>query len=300
MNKTCIVIAGPTAVGKTDVAVAVAKQLKTKIISADSRQCFREMNIGVARPNPDQLAAVPHLFIASHSILDSVNAATFEKLALEGLDDIFKDSNVAVVVGGTGLYIKALCEGLDAIPEVPSQIRSEIISQYQQHGLPWLTGKIELLDPAFWESGEVQNPQRMMRALEVVMFTGQSILSFQKKQKLSRPFNIIKTALELPRPILQNRIDQRVDMMFEMGLLNEVESLLPHRQLNALQTVGYTECFEYFDGLSSLEATKERIKIHTRQYAKRQMTWFKKDELFQWFDPTKPDVANQIVNLIGN
>jgi tRNA dimethylallyltransferase len=258
------------------------------------------MNIGVARPNPDQLAAVPHFFIASHSSLDSVNAATFEKLALEGLDDIFKESNVAVVVGGTGLYIKALCEGLDAIPEVPSQIRSEIINQYQQHGLPWLTEKIQLLDPAFFEAGEVQNPQRMMRALEVVMFTGQSILSFQKKQKLSRPFNIIKTALELPRPILQNRIDQRVDMMFEMGLLNEVESLLPHRQLNALQTVGYTECFEYFDGLSSLEATKERIKIHTRQYAKRQMTWFKKDELFQWFDPTKPDVANQIVNLIGN
>ena len=298
MNKTCIVIAGPTAVGKTDVAVAVAKQLKTKIISADSRQCFREMNIGVARPDSNQLAAVPHLFIASHSVLDSVNAANFEKLALAGLDDIFKEVDVAVVVGGTGLYIKALCEGLDAIPEVPPQVRLNITEMYQQHGMDWLLDQLKELDPAFLEVGEIQNPQRMMRALEVVMATGQSILSFQKKQKSSRPFNIIKTALELPRPVLQSRIDQRVDMMFEMGLLNEVQSLLPHRNLNALQTVGYTECFEYFDGLSSLESTKEKIKIHTRQYAKRQMTWFKKDELFQWFDPSNPDVANQIVKLI--
>jgi tRNA dimethylallyltransferase len=294
MTKTCIVIAGPTAVGKTDVAIRVANHFHTEIISADSRQCYAEMNIGVARPDEIQLNSVPHHFIASHSIHDAVSAADFEKFALYKLDEIFQKKDVAVVTGGTGLYIKALCEGLDAIPEVSAELRNRIIVDYEKGGLLWLTDMLQKHDHLFVEKGEMKNPQRMMRALEVVLSTGKSIVEFQKSEKATRNFKIIKIGLELPRPVLQERIDKRVDLMMASGLWEEASGLLPYRALNALQTVGYSELFDVVDGKCAMEKAVELIKTHTRQYAKRQMTWFKKDPDFLWFDPSDPDTVNQI------
>jgi len=285
MQKTCIVIAGPTAVGKTAVAIEVARHFNTAIISADSRQCFKEMSIGVAKPSPEELQQVHHYFINSHSIYDDVNAAVFEQYALQAASEIFQQNDVAVVTGGTGLYIKAFCEGLDDMPPVSPALRQSITEQYEKKGLVWLQQQVQQHDPLYYATGEIQNPQRLIRALEVIQGTGRSIRSFQQGKKATRDFRIIKLALELPKPELQARINTRVDIMMQQGLLKEVEDLRPFKHLNALQTVGYTELFEYFEGKVSLEQAIERIKINTRHYAKRQMTWFKKDTAFQWFTP---------------
>ena len=251
-NKTVIIIAGPTAVGKTTVAVQLAQHFKTEIISADSRQCFKELNIGVARPSPEELQQVPHHFIASHSISEEVNAATFEQYALEKTNELFKKQDVVVMVGGTGLYIKAFCEGLDTIPAIDPAIRENISKEYEEKGLDWLQQLVQQKDPAFYASGEIQNPQRMMRALEVIASTGQSILSFRKNEKTERPFHIIKIGLELPKEELHRNIETRVDAMMEAGLLEEVKQLAEYKNLNALQTVGYKELFDYSDGQLSL------------------------------------------------
>jgi tRNA dimethylallyltransferase len=284
-NKTIIIIAGPTAVGKTAVALDVAKHFQTEIISADSRQCFKEMNIGVARPSMEELQQVPHHFIASHSILDEVTAVTFEQYALKKTEELFQKHDVVVVTGGTGLYIKAFCEGLDEIPEVSPQIRSRIITKYELEGLSWLQKEIKEKDPEFYKKGEIENPQRMMRALEVMEATGHSILYFRKGEKAVRNFAIIKAGLELPKEELQQRINNRVDKMMADGLLDEVKKLLPYKHLNALQTVGYAELFDFLENKKTITKAVEEIKIHTRQYAKRQMTWFKKDKEIVWFMP---------------
>jgi tRNA dimethylallyltransferase len=284
-NKTVIVIAGPTAIGKTAVAIQVAKHLQTEIISADSRQCFKELSIGVARPSEAELQEVPHHFIASHSIEEEVTAASFEQYALKTAGELFKKYDNIVMVGGTGLYLKAFCEGMDEIPTVAPAIRENIITNYEQKGLSWLQEQVKEKDPAFYASGEIQNPQRMMRALEVIEATGSSILSFRKGQKAKRDFAIIKIGLELPKEQLHQRIHSRVDQMMEQGLLEEVKRLQPMRHLNALQTVGYAELFDYLDGKLTLEQAVEKIKTNTRQYAKRQMTWFKKDKEIEWVDP---------------
>ena len=291
-----MIIAGPTAVGKTGVAIAVAKHSQTEIISADSRQCYKEMNIGVARPSADELSQVKHHFIASHSIQEEVTAITFEQYALAKVKELFLRQNIVVMTGGTGLYIKAFCEGMDAIPDVPKAIRENIITNYDKLGLEWLQQQIQKKDPEFYHSGEIQNPQRIMRALEVIESTGQSILYFRKGEKITRPFKIKKIGLELPRDILRERIDKRVDQMMRSGLLDEVKLLQPFKHLNALQTVGYAELFDYLAGKYSLIEAMEQIKIHTRQYAKRQMTWFKKDEEIQWF---APDNINGIIDVIA-
>lgn len=295
-NKTVITIAGPTAVGKTAVAVQLATHFKTAIISADSRQCFNELNIGVARPSVQELQMVPHYFIASHSIKEEVNAASFEQYALEKASELFKKHDVIVMVGGTGLYIKAFCEGLDTIPAIDPVIRENIIGSYEEKGLIWLQQQVQQKDPAFYTSGEIQNPQRMMRALEVMESTGQSILSFQKKEKIERPFNIIKTGLELPKEELHRNIHTRVDAMMEAGLLDEVKQLAEYKNLNALQTVGYKELFDYLDGKLTLAEAIEQIKTNTRQYAKRQMTWFKKDVGIKWFAPQQ---IKEMIEFIG-
>lgn len=284
-TKTVIVITGPTAAGKTFVAIQLAKHFKTEIISTDSRQCFKELNIGVARPSEEELAEVKHHFIASHSIKDEVTVATFEQYALQKAAELFRQHDVILMVGGTGLYIKAFSEGLDVIPEVPVEIRENIISHYESKGLQWLQQQVKEKDPDFYAAGEIQNPQRMMRALEVMEATGQSILSFRKGEKAKRDFNIIKIGLELPREELIRNINARVDKMMEAGLLDEVKQLLSFKNLNALQTVGYAELFEHFEGKITLPEAVERIKINTRQYAKRQMTWFRKDKEIQWFSP---------------
>lgn len=284
-QKTVVIIAGPTAVGKTAAGIAVAKHFGAEIISADSRQCFRELRIGVARPSEEELAQVPHHFIASHSIQQKVTAATFEAYALEKAAQLFQTSNVVVIVGGTGLYIKAFCEGMDEIPEVPEAVHGEVIALYQQHGLSWLQDEIQKNDPRFWVEGEIQNPQRMMRALEVMKATGRSIFDFRKGGKKERDFSVMKLAIELPKDNLHRNINHRVDVMMQEGLVEEVKSLLPYKYLNALQTVGYKEVFSYLEGTLTLQQATDAIKQATRQYAKRQLTWFRKDKEYRWFAP---------------
>ena len=296
-SKKLIVIAGPTAVGKTAVAIKVAQHFHTEIISADSRQCFKEMKIGVARPSQQELESVKHHFIASHSVQEEVTAASFEQFALQVCNKLYQEHETVVMTGGTGLYIKAFCEGLDSIPGIEPSIRQNIIDNYHQKGLQWLQDQLREKDPAFFSIGEVQNPQRMMRALEVVEGTGKSVLDFRKNEKANRDFEIIKIGLELPRDQLIFNINNRVDKMLSAGLVDEVKSLGKFRHLNALQTVGYSEIFEFLDEKISLSEAVERIKINTRQYAKRQMTWFKKDKDFTWFAPEQVDQVIMMLDL---
>ncbi|HET6994845.1 MAG TPA: tRNA (adenosine(37)-N6)-dimethylallyltransferase MiaA [Chitinophagaceae bacterium] len=294
-NKIVIIVEGPTAVGKTSVAIALAKHFKTEIISADSRQCYKELSIGVARPSAKELEQIKHHFIASHSIRDEINAAGFEQYALKKTDELFEHHDKIVMVGGTGLYIKAFCEGLDEIPPVDAEIRKEINSKYEKNGLPWLQEEVRTKDPGFYEVGETQNPQRMLRALEVVESTGKSILHFRKGKKAERGFSIIKIGLELPKEQLHDNIHQRTDKMIEEGLVQEVKGLQPHYKLNALQTVGYSEIFDYLNGKISLSEAIRNIKTNTRRYAKRQMTWFRKDKEVEWFAPGD---AHRIISYI--
>ncbi len=282
MEKTCIIIVGPTASGKTALAIEVAQHFNTEIISADSRQCFKELNIGVAKPSEEQLKLVLHHFINSHSIAENISAADFEKYALAAADKIFENNKVVVMCGGTGLYIKAFTDGLDEIAPTYPTIKSEIAGAYEQHGLVWLQNKIQETDPLFWEKGERSNPHRLLRALEVFMSTGVSIIAQQKKIKKQRSFNIIKVGIEIERQILYNRINDRVDVMQQDGLEHEAKLLLPFKDLNALQTVGYREIFDFFEGKITREKAFELIKQNSRHYAKRQLTWFKKDEEIFW------------------
>jgi tRNA dimethylallyltransferase len=285
-------------VGKTAHAIEVARHFNTVILSADSRQCFKEMNIGVARPTVAERQQVPHYFIASHHIQDDIIAAWYENYAVNLLNELFSQYDTVIVTGGTGLYIKALTEGLDAIPEVADSIRQEVIDQYREKGIAWLQEQLRVYDPLFASTGEMQNPQRMMRALEVVLGTGQSIISFRSTSKAARPFRIIQVGLELPRETLYERINLRVDLMMEAGQEQEARSLLPHRHLNALQTVGYKELFDYFDGVTSLVDAVEQIRQNTRRYAKRQMTWFKRQADMHWIDATEPTIIPFIESLM--
>ena len=276
IQKKCIIVCGPTAVGKTDYALELALKHATSIISADSRQCYRELNIGVAKPSPDQLELVPHYFINSHSITEDINVKMFENYALNAASELFKEHDTVVMVGGTGMYIKAFTEGIDEIPEIDNSIRDQIIATYKAEGFEWLYGEIKNKDPKFFLEGEMENPQRMLRALEVKLATGKSILDYQLKQKVQRNFDIEYILLEMDRQVLYQRINERVDRMMAAGLLEEAKSLYPFRHLNALQTVGYKELFSYIEGEFTLDFAVDEIKKNTRRYAKRQITWFKK------------------------
>lgn len=284
-TKYLVLVAGPTAVGKTKMAIRLAQWLQTEIISADSRQCYREMNIAVARPSLSELAQVPHHFIASHSIHQPLSAADYAEQALVIADRLFQQHQFVVLTGGTGLYIRALCDGLDEIPDIAPDIRDKIQEGYETGGLGWLQEQVAQKDPHYYRQGEIQNPRRLMRALEVVESTGQSILQFQKKETINRPFSTIRIGLELNRDELYARINARVLQMIKDGLEEEARSLLPYRHLQALQTVGYTELFDYFDGKYDLSRAVELIQQHSRHYAKRQLTWFKKDAEMRWFHP---------------
>ena len=284
MKKNLLVLAGPTAVGKTAWAIELAKKLDASILSSDSRQCYRELGVAVAKPSEEELKIVPNYFINTHSIFETITAADYARYGRSVLETLFQTSDWAVVCGGTGLYINALVQGMDEIPETDPLIRQTIIEQYTQHGITWLQQTLQQEDPHFAEARGLQNPQRMMRALEVKRSTNRSILHFQKKQTDRLPYNIQAFGMEMPRPDLNQRIDLRVENMVESGLLDEAKALYPHRHLNALQTVGYQEIVEHLDGSISLDEAVERIKIHTRQYAKRQMTWFKRDANMQWVD----------------
>ncbi len=294
MPKTCIIIVGPTAVGKTALAIVAAKHFNTSIISADSRQCFRELNIGVAKPSREQLNMVKHEFINSHSIQDQVNAAVFEQYALEKIQEIFTTNDIAVMVGGTGLYVKTFCYGLDEVPVIDPFIREKVVADYEWEGLNWLQREVQKTDPLFFEQGETKNPQRLMRALEVKLSTGRSIIEFRTRQQQKRDFNIITIGLEISKDQLHTNINRRVDDMMNQGLLREVKALEPFKKLNALQTVGYRELFGHLAGDITLEDAVEIIKINTRQYAKRQMTWFKKDSEVKWCEPKAEAVLQMI------
>ena len=296
MNKKVIIIGGPTAVGKTSLAVALAVHYNTEIISADSRQCFSELNIGVARPSEEELNQVRHHFIASHSIHDQLTAIDFENYAIAKANELLQKKDLIILVGGPGLYIKAFMEGMDDIPSVDQSIREEIALHYNEKGIDWLMQQLIKRDPEYVTNGFMQNPQRMMRALEVVTATGKSILSYQQKVKKDRPFGLIPVQISLPREHLYERINHRVDQMMNAGLLEEVKHLYPYRHLNALQTVGYRELFEYIDGHVSLEEAVSKIKQHTRHYAKRQETWF----AHQWEASVySPDQLNEMISMIG-
>jgi len=300
VENTVIIITGPTAVGKTALSLRLAQFFNTSIVSADSRQCYRELNIGVAKPSLEELHLVKHYFINSHSIKEEVNAGSFEQYALDACHEIFKTNNVVIMVGGTGLYIKAFCEGIDIMPEVPADVRNQIIDCYHKNGLEWLQNEVKDADPVFWQTAEQQNPQRLMRALEMVKATGKSITSFRKGKQISRPFRIIKIGLQLPKEILHHNINQRVDIMMQDGLPDEVKSLLPYRNFNALQTVGYKELFDYLDNKITLKTAVEQIKTNTRQYAKRQMTWFKRDKEIKWFDTGDDQAIHEHLHTLFN
>ncbi|TAH12036.1 MAG: tRNA (adenosine(37)-N6)-dimethylallyltransferase MiaA [Sphingobacteriia bacterium] len=295
--KKVFVVVGPTAIGKTSFAIQLAQSLGTEIISADSRQCFKELSIGVARPSIEELNTITHHFIATNSVAEDLNAGYFEQYALEKSRTIFQQHDSLVMVGGTGLYIKSFCEGIDPMPIIPPEIRAAIIQEYNTNGLIWLQTELKHKDPAFWAVAEQQNPQRLMRALEVLLATGQSIIVFRTAEKKQRDFEIIKIGLEMPLDQLTLRINQRVDQMMKAGLLDEAQSVIGFREKAALQTVGYKELFDYIDGKISLEEAIQQIKVHTRQYAKRQMTWFKKDTDIKWYDSTKVSLDNVIQSI---
>ena len=269
----------------------------TAIVSADSRQCYKEMTVGTAKPTEAELRTVKHYFIDEFPVTTSLTAADYEALALKYLDEIFTTHDTAVVCGGTGLYIKALCEGLDEMPETDSNIVMQTEQEYSLHGLPWLQEAVREEDPEFYRQGEIQNPARMLRALSFVRSTGESIVHFKTQTKKVRPFKIIKVGIELPREVLYDRINKRVEQMMQEGLLAEVEKLLRYRQLKNLQTVGYSELFDYLEGKCTLQEAVEKIKQHTRNYAKRQMTWFKKDKEINWLRADDKDVPEKILLL---
>jgi tRNA dimethylallyltransferase len=287
---TIFIICGPTAIGKTAFAIELAQALSTEIISADSRQCYQELGIAVAKPSAKELAKVPHHFINSHSIHDVVNAGVFEAYALQKAASLLEQYASIVMVGGTGLYIKAFTEGMDAMPAIAPAIRAKVIADYEQNGLAWLQAQVQEKDPAFWKQAEQQNPQRLMRGLEFFFSTGTSILDFRKAEKKQRPFKVVKIGLELPREILNQRINLRVDQMVDQGLIEEARQLMPFQNNNALQTVGYQELFAHFNAEISEALAIEQIKQHTRQYAKRQMTWFKKETSINWMDASNISV----------
>lgn len=284
-TKTAIIIAGPTAVGKTALSIQLARYFHTEIISADSRQCYRELNIGVAKPTPEELISVKHHFIDSHGINENLNAAAFETYALQAAESIFRKHDQLIVTGGTGLYLKAFASGFDAMPAIPATIRESVRKIGEEEGTAGLRQMLEKEDPVFASGEEMQNPQRMMRALEFVRTTGTSIRNYQRAKPQERPFRIITIGLELPRDELNARINARVEKMMGDGLLEEVKALLPYKHLNALQTVGYRELFAYLAGEMSLEKAVDKIKQNTRHYAKRQLTWFKADPTIHWFHP---------------
>ena len=294
-KKKLIVIVGPTAVGKTGLALQLAGHFHTEIISADSRQIYKELAIGTAKPSEAELAQVPHHFIDSHSIHENYDANQFGENALSLILKLFERYNELIVCGGSGLYIKALLEGFDDIPEVGDDVRDQLIEEFENKGLLWLQNKMRELDPDHFQNIDQKNPVRMMRALEVKMATGKSISSFRTARKKEHPFKVVKIGLELERAELYKRIDERMDSMIHQGLFEEAQSLYPHKNLNALQTVGYREIFDYLDGQYDKDEAVRLLKRNSRRYAKRQLTWFKRDEEIVWF---KRDQIGEIVSVI--
>ncbi|WP_299284391.1 tRNA (adenosine(37)-N6)-dimethylallyltransferase MiaA [uncultured Mucilaginibacter sp.] len=295
-----ISVCGPTAAGKTTLAIELAKYFQTEIISADSRQFYRETEIGTAKPSTEELAAVPHHFINSHSITENFSVADFEKAALTKLEELFQQHKIVLMVGGSGLYLQAIYQGFDDLPNAEPQEREHWNQAYQEFGLEYLQNQLKILDPEYYEQVDLQNPQRIIRALEISASTGKPFSSFLTKTKKERDFKIIKIGINPERAILYERINNRVDEMVKNGLVKEASDLLPQQHLNALNTVGYKEIFDAFNKKTPVKEALTLIKQNTRHFAKRQITWFKKDQEILWFDsPDLQAVLSVLLPLIG-
>ena len=295
-TKTLIVIVGPTGSGKTALSLSVAKHYACPIISTDSRQFYRGIPIGTAQPTAEEQAAVEHHFIASHSLEDDFNCGAYEVAALKRLEALFLQHDVVVAVGGSGLYIKALTEGMDDLPEVSTELRQSLAARLQNEGLETLAEELKALDPAFYEVVDRKNPARVLRALEVCIATGKPYSSLRTGVRRERDFNIVKIGTQMDRELLYERIDRRVEMMIDEGLEQEARAVYDKRHLNSLQTVGYREFFDYFDGTTTRDEAIELIKRNSRRYAKRQMTWFRRDEEIAWFSPSDCDKILQYID----
>jgi tRNA dimethylallyltransferase len=296
-KKILIVIVGPTGIGKTNLSIALAKHYNTEIISSDSRQIYKELSIGTATPEPHQLNTVNHCLIHSLSIHDYYNASMFEQDALIHLKKIYKHNQIAILVGGSMLYVDTLCRGIDNLPTTPKSIREQIQQRLSEMGLDALKAELQHIDPDYCETADLKNPKRITRALEVFYTTGEPVSKFRTNTKQERDFEVIKIGLDAPRNLLYERINQRVDLMIELGLEEEARGVYPFKHLNALNTVGYKELFEYFDGEISRNEAIEKIKSNTRNYARKQLTWFRKDTEIQWFTINQ---ENEIMNWIEN
>ncbi len=297
MLPTLVVITGPTAVGKTALCVDLAKHFNTEIISADSRQFFKELSIGTAKPTPEEMQNIIHHFVDSHSISQTYNATNFEHDVLNLLNKLFKKHSIVILTGGSGLYIDAVCNGFDEnIPEGNKQIRIELEQLYNKYGIEILQEKLKQLDPKFYLEIDLNNLKRLYRAIEVCMISNDSYAELRQGIKQLRPFNIIKIALNRDKEELYNRINLRVDLMMNAGLLDEVKRVFEYRNHNALKTVGYTELFDYLDGIYKLDEAVDKIKVNTRRYAKKQISWFNKSSDYKWFHPSEKENIISYIN----
>ncbi len=300
-TKILIIIPGPTAVGKTAVAITVAQHFGSEILSADSRQIYREMRIGTAVPSSQELAAVKHHFIQTRSIFDYYNAFMYETEVLDLLPQLFRRMNPVIMAGGSGLYIDAVCHGIDDIPTIDPAVRQQMLELYEREGLEGLQHRLREVDPDYYAQVDLHNPKRLLKALEISVQSGRPYSSFLTRTRKERPFRILKAGLDLPREELYDRINRRVVQMIEAGLVEEARTLLPHRRVNALNTVGYKEIFDHLEGKLSLDKAVERIQANTRKYARKQLTWFRKDPEIRWFRPEESGkIIEWIVEKMGN
>ncbi len=297
MHKHLIVLTGPTGIGKSITGISLAQHFKTQIISSDSRQIFREMTIGTAVPNLNELATVKHHFVHSHSIFENYNVSKYETEAINTINSAFENNNILLLVGGSMLYIEAVCNGIDAMPDVDPEIRKILIEKLENEGLESLRLQLKVLDPEYYKTVDLKNPNRIIHALEISIMTGKPFSSFRTNNKRIRPFSIVKIGLDCNRNELHKKINLRVDQMITAGLETEAGSLYTFKHLNALNTVGYREFFDFFDGNITREKAIELIKRNTRRYARKQLTWFRNDPDMFWFEPEQ---INQIINFIEN
>jgi tRNA dimethylallyltransferase len=295
-SKTLIIIAGPTAVGKTDLCVELAQKLNTSVISADSRQFYRELNVGTAKPTVAEMKGITHYFINSHSISEYFSVGDFERDCMKLLGKLFANKNEVILTGGSGMFIKAITDGLDDMPDADLELRAKLMEELKVNGLDPLQRQLKFLDPAYYEMVDIQNSQRVVRALEVCISSGMPYSSFRINKKIERPFEMIKICLDRDRTTLYNRIDKRMDNMIANGLIDEAKQLLPYRDHNALQTVGYKEVFEYLDGSYGFDEMVRLLKRNSRRYAKRQITWFKNQDDFMWLNAENKIAIFEYIN----
>ncbi len=297
MRKTLIILLGPTGIGKTELSLSIAEQLQTEIISCDSRQFFKELKIGTAAPTEEQLKRIPHHLVGMISISDYYSAGRFEMDALHKLEELFSRHDFVLMTGGSMLYIDAICKGIDDIPDIDRELRETLLKRYQQEGIENIRAELKILDPEYHQIVDQKNHKRIIHALEVCLMSGKPYSSFRKESVKKRPFKILKIGLNMPREELYERINQRVDSMFQAGLPEEAKHFYPYRHLNSLNTVGYKELFEYFDGKQTLDFARNMVKQNSRRYAKKQLSWFNRDKEIYWFHPMQ---EKEIINLIRN